>query len=334
MNESGQKRGWGKTIVGVITLACLSAIGLSFTWKSEGQPSGLAGCQIGSIQSRAITESSGIVASRKYPGVFWTHNDQGNDPILFAINREGQLLAQFRIDAKNDDWEDIATDDAGNLYIGNVGNNGGKRDAIEVLRIREPDPRNALPSAPPLKVAKAWHLTFPDEPFNCESLFIHQDKAYLISKATRRQAAGLYSFPLDTPLEKVVLQEIATLPIHSPVTAADISPDGQFVAVVNFQSLDVFRIDNQPARLAQAPILHFPFDRQHNIEACCFVPGGIFATAETREIYFFSDALLAAQKAPPANPAVAEGSGVSDASRKARPVAASRKKRGEKRSEK
>ncbi|MGE5609165.1 MAG: hypothetical protein ACM359_07915 [Bacillota bacterium] len=322
MSKSGPKRGVAKIVVGLITLACLSGIGLSFAWKSEGQPSsGLAACQIGSIQDRAIAESSGIIASRKHPGVFWTHNDQGNDPILFAINRDGQLISQFRIDAKNDDWEDIAIDDAGNLYIGNIGNNGGKRDAIEVLRIGEPDPYNPASSTQPLKVAQAWHLAFPDEPFNCESLFIHQGKGYLISKATRRQAAGLYSFPLDTQPETIVLQEVATLPIHSPVTAADISADGQFLAVVNFQSLDVFRIDNQPARAAQTPIMRLPFDRQHNIEACCFVPGGILATVETREIYFFSDSLLAAQEAPPAD------SSASDRPRKAREVSSRRKKR-------
>src|SRR4051794_6987818 len=49
--------------------------------------------KLGRIDSREITESSGLAASRKHPGVFWTHNDSGNGPYIFAITRDGHLLA-------------------------------------------------------------------------------------------------------------------------------------------------------------------------------------------------------------------------------------------------
>src|SRR5688500_11577539 len=48
--------------------------------------------KIGRLDSRAIPESSGVVASRKHPGVFWTHSDSGNGPAIFAVSRDGTLL--------------------------------------------------------------------------------------------------------------------------------------------------------------------------------------------------------------------------------------------------
>src|SRR5215212_9666582 len=70
---------------------------------------------VGTIDAPEITESSGILESRRYPGVFWTHNDSGNPAEIFAITGTGKLLMKFPIRATNVDWEDIATDDAGHL---------------------------------------------------------------------------------------------------------------------------------------------------------------------------------------------------------------------------
>src|SRR5262245_57051971 len=47
---------------------------------------------VGRLDAREISESSGIVESRRYPGVYWTHNDSGNGAEIFAITREGKLI--------------------------------------------------------------------------------------------------------------------------------------------------------------------------------------------------------------------------------------------------
>src|SRR5207248_3297632 len=75
-----------------------------------------------------ITESSGLAASRTTPGVLWTHNDSGDGPYLFAIDRKGNTLARYRVPkADNVDWEDIAiatgADGKPILYIGDIGDN-------------------------------------------------------------------------------------------------------------------------------------------------------------------------------------------------------------------
>ncbi|MEO6810963.1 MAG: hypothetical protein ABI353_17770, partial [Isosphaeraceae bacterium] len=70
---------------------------------------------MGRLEHPAIREASGIVASRRHPGVFWVHNDSGNPPALFAVRRDGSLIQEFAVGVPNVDWEDVATDDNGHL---------------------------------------------------------------------------------------------------------------------------------------------------------------------------------------------------------------------------
>ena len=96
--------------------------------------------EIHRIELPEISESSGLVKSRTQRGVFWTHNDSGDRPRIFAIDAQGRLLGEFAVEgALARDWEDIAIDDAGNLYIGDVGNNANQRRDLVVYRVPEPD---------------------------------------------------------------------------------------------------------------------------------------------------------------------------------------------------
>src|SRR5213592_1406182 len=134
------------------------------------------------ITNMHIKESSGIVASRRYTKLYWTHNDGGGPKkqVLYAIDREGNTRAFFSvIDVTLHDWEDIAIDDAGHLYIGDIGNNDAKRHTLAVYEIDEPNPHAGTGSIAP---KRAWKLKFPGAPFDCESLFVWKDQGYVVSK--------------------------------------------------------------------------------------------------------------------------------------------------------
>ena len=94
----------------------------------------------GRLDERRIPEASGIVKSRRHAGIFWVHNDSGNPPLLFAIRGDGRIVRQFRLAIPNIDWEDIAIDDQGHLYLGDIGNNTGALPLRVIYRIDEPDP--------------------------------------------------------------------------------------------------------------------------------------------------------------------------------------------------
>ena len=74
------------------------------------------------------------------PGIFWVHNDSGNAPLLFAVRSDGRIVRRFRLAIPNLDWEDIAIDDQGHLYLGDIGNNTGLLRVRTIYRLDEPDP--------------------------------------------------------------------------------------------------------------------------------------------------------------------------------------------------
>ena len=142
-----------------------------------------------------IRESSGVVASRRHTDVLWTHNDGGGPKkqVLYAIDREGKTRASFPVVGVTlHDWEDIAIDDAGHLFIGDIGNNDAKRDELAVYQIDEPDPTTGNGST--VSPKRGWKLKFPNAPFDCESLFIWKDTAMSSRRCSRMRTPKSFAF--------------------------------------------------------------------------------------------------------------------------------------------
>jgi hypothetical protein len=47
---------------------------------------------VATVTHPPLNELSGIARSRAYPGVWWVHNDSGDEPRLFAIDAEGRVV--------------------------------------------------------------------------------------------------------------------------------------------------------------------------------------------------------------------------------------------------
>ena len=145
--------------------------GLMLSWTTAGgRP---RSSRRASSMSQLVPEASGIVKSRRHPGIFWVHNDSGNPPLLFAIRADGQIVRQFRLDVPNIDWEDIAIDDQGHLYVGDIGNNlGAPADPRDLSHRRarpgltgrngrwQPPPSRAMPCRAAIdSTRKVWTMT-------------------------------------------------------------------------------------------------------------------------------------------------------------------------------
>jgi hypothetical protein len=197
---------------------------------------------LGTLDRRRIPEASGIVKSRRYPEIFWVHNDSGNPPLLFAIRRDGRIVRQFRLEVPNIDWEDIAIDDHGHLYIGDIGNNGGVLPIRVIYRIDEPDPAGTLDR--PLRALAATFYTFPSgKRFDAEGLVYDRGTAILVAKYLDRRPAGLFTLSLETPaplLRPARPRSIGLLPdFTEPATGAALSDIRDLLAVC---SSDVARV--------------------------------------------------------------------------------------------
>lgn len=242
--------------------------------------------QVGRIDHPLIRESSGLQRNSKNPELFWTHNDGGGrKQVLYGITRQGRSVAEFWVTgALLEDWEDISGDGRGHLFLGDIGNNEARRREIAVHQIDEPDVTAAKGGS--VKITRTWRLRFPQRPFDCESLVVWGDQGYVISKVFNDARAELYRFSL-TNTGVQTLERILELKIDSPVTGADIAPDGSLLGVVAKNGAYVFKIHGDPVNASTKP--HHTKLKDEHIEACAFVPDGLLATAESREIYLFTD---------------------------------------------
>ncbi len=105
----------------VLNLACLS-LAAQQQYTINPYP-------LGSISS-ALSESSGIAVTA--PNKIWSVNDSGNPNKIFCLDTNGVINRSITVsNAQNNDWEDLALDAAGNLYICDAGNNNNERHNLK-----------------------------------------------------------------------------------------------------------------------------------------------------------------------------------------------------------
>lgn len=141
-----------RQVFGLMTGLVISCLLMVVRAPAQEPPSWSRPIQSGFFKNGEIVESSGIVASRANPGVYWTHNDSDNRQVLFAIDETGKDIAQYLIDARMEDWEDIACariDGKNYLIVADVGDNGAKRKYCKLHVFIEPV--IAMPGAAPTK---------------------------------------------------------------------------------------------------------------------------------------------------------------------------------------
>jgi hypothetical protein len=191
---------------------------------------------LGRFDGYRIPEASGIAKSRRYPGIFWVHNDSGNPPALFAIRRDGTIAREFRLAVPNVDWEDIAIDDSGHLYIGDIGNNTGLLAIRAIHRVDEPDP--GQPVSEPLRPSLSIFYRLPkDDRFDAESLVLdaRSGSAVVVAKRKDGREAELFAIALNlpaTPLRPASPRLLGRLPaFRDPATGASLADGGGLLAV-------------------------------------------------------------------------------------------------------
>ena len=149
-----------------------------------------------------IRESSGIVASQQFEGVYWTLNDSGNPASLYATKLNGELIQEIAVKGSgNFDWEALGIDDKNQLWIGEIGNNSRLRFDLKVVVVAEPNPFSETRA----EVIASYPYRYPNENVDAEGLFILEGIPYIVSK--ERERAVLYRFPtLQVSNKKQVLE--------------------------------------------------------------------------------------------------------------------------------
>ena len=136
-----------------------------------------------------ITESSGLAASHRHPGVYWTHNDSGDGPYVYAVDGStGRTLAKVTLRGVNArDCEAISVGPDGDVYLGDIGDNlGGTWPEVWIYRFPEPSVlRDETVDA------TRYTVRYEGGPRDAESLMVEPrtGRVYIASKATGRRRA-------------------------------------------------------------------------------------------------------------------------------------------------
>jgi len=199
------------------------------------------------LKDDCIIEASGIVASRRTPGLYYVHNDSGDRPRVFLVDRTGRTRLTIRLkNARHVDWEDIAlapSDKGGkfDVCVADIGDNRARREELIIYRFPEVDPA-AADGATLAVQAVAYRIAYADGPANAEAFVVHPrtGDGYIL---TKRWDGACHVYKLAAPWnpkQRTVLPKVATLrfpeviPLQTMATAGDISPNGRQLATRSY----------------------------------------------------------------------------------------------------
>jgi hypothetical protein len=284
------------------------------TTPTSPPTSGAAGGRDPGVEVRqrafAAGGGSGIVASKRYPGVLWAIRDRGGQDrpgrpqnALYAYKVAdgsvgevaGAAFKAIPMPVPARDWEDIGRDSDGNLWIADIGNNECDRTDTALLKVREPDPA----ADGPAELLATYRYRFPDPPSGCagrnaEAMFLVDDVPYLIDKAER---STLYRFPSLDPDAAVTLEKVGVLAGQvANLSGADLSTDRARLAVDTHTVLYVYQAADPsldgPALVAdlisRPPAWTVQLAGAANVEGVAFGYDSLDLNllAENRDVYF------------------------------------------------
>ena len=187
---------------------------------------------------RAVPETSALLYT---DGALWTVNDGGNAPVLFRLDSAtGNVLQQVRLrNVANVDWEAL-TADANYLYVGDFGNNAGKRRNLRVLRVA----KTTLGPAADTVAADEIAFHYPEQTdfstaiyrhnFDCEAFFYFRDSLHFFTKNWADRRTRYYTVPAQPGSHAAHFKE--TFDVKGLVTAAALNPAGTAAALLGYDA--------------------------------------------------------------------------------------------------
>ena len=173
---------------------------------------------------------------------WWGHNDSGYQEEFFSIDPEaGNIFQKVTVkNAKNRDWEDIASDGI-NLYVGDFGNNNNDRQNLGIYIVplfwignsNSETVQDTEWSFLPFSYADQTNFTTQPEDstvFDCEAMIFCNDRIQLFTKSRRNYNTVHYVVnPTSNVAEKLEIFDAQGL-----ITGASLSPDGKLIALIGY----------------------------------------------------------------------------------------------------
>lgn len=233
----------------------------------------------GQVSDATLTEISGMARGRRDESVLWVHEDSGAKPDVHALTLDGTVRRTFRLaGAQARDWEDMAVGPGPQvgvnyLYLGDIGDNGKRRDNIVVYRVPEPAVTDGALAN--LTGVESITLKYPDGKYNSEAMAVGTNGTiYVITKSnpTRVYQAA---FP-QTTTGVVTMTKVpaGTLAPYYDRSGADIRMDGRAIIVRGYRGSLTWPIkpgESMATTLARTPCITKTYRDERQGEAIAFL---------------------------------------------------------------
>lgn len=227
----------------------------------------------------SVNESSGVAVYT--PTSYWTHNDRGDMAILYLVDDNGIKLREFEItNSDNEDWEDLATDPDGNLYVADTGNNDNDRQDLRIYIIPTGDLVSSDGIADIINVSYEDQTAFPPSTdnlhFDVEATIFLNGYIYMLTRDRTMPFVGktkLYRIEANAGSQVAQLISEFNTDIDEKdgaITGAGISPSGEVIAMVSKTRIWVFKNFDQED-FFKGDIDIFTLDTDSKIEAIDFI---------------------------------------------------------------
>jgi hypothetical protein len=228
----------------------------------------------------SLEENSGIVTYGD--STIWVIEDNGNKDELYQVDFHGNILKSFKVkNGDNDDWEDLAKDSLGNIYIADIGNNQNERKNLTIYKIPNPEiePGDKI-DAKKIKFKYPEQKEFPPKDdslfYDAEALFHYKDKLFIITKNRSNPFTGdayIYTVP-DIP-GKYNATLVGKVNLCSDwktcqITGVDISPKGDKIVALSYGKLFVFS-QFEWDDFSKGKIVEIDLGTRTQLESVCFL---------------------------------------------------------------
>jgi len=226
------------------------------------------------LKNKNVKESSGICRSIKHLGVYWTHNDSGSKPILYAFDELGTDICQLSLSCPAMDWEDIASNLVNNvptIILADVGDNEMKRGTYSIRVITEPEILSS--SNIPFETIT---FKYPDGlSHNCESICLRSD-GVIVLVTKNHPSGGTKVFEIRSYLSGhtettcTFIRNISTT--IGIITSMDISPSGDKYVLLGGGYASLYTIENN----FKTPYKRIRLPKMFQPEAICFSQNDLY----------------------------------------------------------
>ncbi|MGM0933404.1 MAG: hypothetical protein ACQEWD_08170 [Bacteroidota bacterium] len=250
-----------------------------------------------------VKEVSGM---EKFPksDLIWMINDSGNKNILYGLQPGNSTLKTIAItNAENKDWEDLARDTTGNLYIGDFGNNRNKREDLVIYKVKNPEENTSGKTTATKIIFDLEDQTeYPpkrkNRNFDIEAIVHLNGNLYLFTKNRSSKSNGISKIYrlTDQPGESTaeLIGEFQSCKKKSCwITGAAVSPDRKRLALLTNKSVHIlsdFKDDN----FTTGKTTHLEFGHNSQKESIIFKDDSTIYVADEqtgafgRNLYEFS----------------------------------------------